>query len=136
MSRYLVGFCFVVVVVPHLIPLDLDNQDKRSYTGLGDFKDDGKSLPSAEQMEKLASKEPIAFLEFCLRRQEREVTGYRLTFSKQERIGKNLEKPELIDVWFKEQPHSVFMKWREGERLAARALYVEGENNNIHQVVW
>jgi hypothetical protein len=47
---------------------------------------------------------------------------------KQERLDGVLEKKELIDVWFKDQPHSVLMKWREGARLAGRALYVEGEN--------
>jgi hypothetical protein len=37
------------------------------------FADDGADLPHAAGLEKLAGKDPIAFLENCLRRYQREV---------------------------------------------------------------
>jgi hypothetical protein len=58
------------------------------------------------------------------------VTGYTLTMQKQERIKGRLNKKEVMEVWFRDQPHSVLLKWKEGARLAAGALYVEGENGD------
>lgn len=86
-------------------------------------------LPDDAGMEKLAKENPIAFLENCLRRYQREVKGYRANFVKEERIGKHLNPPETIDVSFLEKPHSVFFSWRDGARKAERALYVEAEND-------
>jgi len=130
MRRCLLVLCFLLIFIPHLIPLPEsagdDTPDNR--TRLAQFGDDGQKLPTAEQMAKLAAEEPIAFLENCLRRNEREVQGFQLVLLKQERIDNNLEKKEVIDVWFKVKPHSVFLKWREGARRAWKVLYVEGEN--------
>jgi hypothetical protein len=50
--------------------------------------------------------------------------------SKQERIGDVLEKPEVMEVAFREEPFSVFLKWDQGARRAERVLYVEGENED------
>jgi hypothetical protein len=78
----------------------------------------------------LPARDPIAFLEKCLEHYDRTVkTGYRLTMRKQERIGKKVQDPEEIDVWYRDRPHSVFFGWSLGARLALRVLYVEGENN-------
>src|SRR5207249_4250876 len=115
-----------------LIPLpDRPVEGGAKSSELSDFKDDGKSLPTPAQMDALAGKDAIAFLRYCLRREEREVEGYSMTFQKQERIEGKLEKKELIDVFFREKPHSVLMKWKEGARLAQKVLYVEGENNSM-----
>lgn len=73
---------------------------------------------------------PVPFLEMCLEKYERDVKGYSCTFHKQELIGDKLQKLEILKVHFREQPFSVFMEWIEGARLAKRALYVAGENNN------
>ena len=40
------------------------------------FVDDGAELPDAKAMAKLAEKDPVAFLENCLRRYQRDVKGY------------------------------------------------------------
>src|SRR6266542_3271330 len=86
------------------------------------------------RMEGLAKEDPIAFLEKCLARYDREVKGYSLTMQKQERLQNKLQKREVIEVYFQHGPapkgHSVFMRWIEGARLAARVLYVDGQNNN------
>src|SRR5205807_1657314 len=91
--------------------------------------DTGKKLPNNARMEVLAKENPVAFLENCLIRYDREVKGYSLTMQKQERIDGKLEKKEIIEVHYREGPaqdgHSVFMRWKEGARLAARALYVD-----------
>jgi hypothetical protein len=92
-------------------------------------RDDGRPLPSNAVMEQLARKDPVAFLENCVRRYNRDVKGYTLTFQKQERIGGQLQPREVIEVAFRDKPHSVFFNWQEGARKAERALYVEGEND-------
>jgi hypothetical protein len=77
----------------------------------------------------VAKNDPIAFLTECLARYDREVKGYRAVMQKQERIGGRLQPKEIINVCFKEKPHSVLLVWTEGARRAERALYVDGENN-------
>src|SRR5438876_11526647 len=90
------------------------------------------AVPDNARMEMLAKEDPIAFLENCLTRYDREVKGYSLTMQKQERLEGKLQKKEIIEVHYREGPakdgHSVFMRWLEGARLAARVVYVDGEN--------
>lgn len=86
-------------------------------------------LPTAQEMEKLAKDDPTAFLDNCVRRYVKDVKSYSAIMEKQELIAGKLHSKEVIDVFFKEKPHSVFMGWKEGARSADRALYVEGENN-------
>jgi hypothetical protein len=132
MCRLLLGLVPILIIAPHLIPLpDKPVPDDKDHSNISDFKDDGKSLPSRAQMDTLAKNDPISFLKYCLRRQEREVSSYSLTLQKQERINGKLEKKEIIEVHFKEKPHSVFFQWKSGQRLAQRALYVTGENNGM-----
>jgi hypothetical protein len=102
--------------------------EKRRPLDLKPFVDDDKPLPDAETLEQLAKKDPIAFLEYCLRRYQREVKGYTCTFQKQERIDKKLHPSEIIAVTFRQDPHSVLFRWKQGARLAEAAIYVEGEN--------
>lgn len=90
---------------------------------------DKAPLPSAAEMERLAREQPATFLENCLRRYQREVQGYTLTMQKQEYLDGKLNPKEVIEVCFRDQPHSVYMNWIEGTGRAERALYVEGENN-------
>jgi hypothetical protein len=80
--------------------------------------------------EKLPTGEPIAFLEKCLERYDREVKGYTLTLRKQERLGGELQPREEIKVAFKNDPPSVFFQWIQGARKAQRALWVQGENED------
>jgi hypothetical protein len=89
--------------------------------------DKGRSTDA--KMAHLAKEDPIGFLTECLARYDREVKGYRAVMQKQERIGGRLQPKEIINVCFKEKPHSVLLVWIEGARRAERALYVEGENN-------
>jgi hypothetical protein len=92
--------------------------------------DNGTALPSEGEMERLAKRDPIAFLEACIRRYDREVKGYTATLKKQERIDGELQRSEIIDIAFREEPFSVLMLWKEGARRASALLYVKGENGN------
>ncbi|HKI31441.1 MAG TPA: DUF1571 domain-containing protein [Gemmataceae bacterium] len=92
--------------------------------------DDHKPLPDAVDMERLAGERPTEFLKECLLRYKRDVKGYRLTMSKEERIAGQLEPREVMEVAFREKPFSVFLKWDTGSRRAERALYVAGENQD------
>lgn len=87
------------------------------------------ALPGAAEMERLARNNPAAFLEYGLRHYAREVKGYTLTMQKQEYLDGKLNPKEVIEVCFRDQPHSVYFNWVEGGGRAERALYVEGENN-------
>lgn len=89
------------------------------------------SHPSQVSTESLPFGDPIAFLKECIKRfDERHLQGYTLTLLKQERIGTRLQDSEEIKVSYRIKPHSVYFKWIRGERMAASALYVEGENGD------
>jgi hypothetical protein len=108
----------------------LSSREPPSSSTFRDVPDNGAPLPSEAALERLAKTDPIAFLETCLRRYDREVKGYTATLRKQERIDGQLERSELIDVAFREDPFSVLMRWKSGARRAAATLYVKGENND------
>ena len=76
-------------------------------------------------------RDPIGFLEACLKRYDAKVKGYTLTFQKQEMIGGE-PKPrslEIVEVAYRDHPYSVFFRWLQPpKRQVMRALYVEGEN--------
>ncbi len=99
-------------------------------SALAEASDDGGKLPSDEQMTQLAKTDPVAFLENCLRRCDREVKGYHCVLRKQERLEGKLQPSEEIAVDFREEPFSVLMDWKEGTRLAQRTMYVKGENGD------
>ncbi len=79
----------------------------------------------------LAKNEPVKFLEKCLREYEKGVQGYRCMFLKEERVNNKMGPKEKIRVHFREKPFSVHMDWIDGKGLAARSLYVEGENKGM-----
>jgi hypothetical protein len=91
---------------------------------------DSREPTFSETGQAVAFGDPIAFLEKCLERYDREVKTYTLTMRKQERIDGTLNPVEVIKVHFRGKPHSVFFEWMQNWRKALRALYVEGENNN------
>jgi hypothetical protein len=93
--------------------------------------DDHAPLPGPAQLEKLARTRPIEFLEDCLRYYDRNVKGYTCVLQKQERLGGKLQRSEVIDAAFREQPFSVSLHWLEGARKADSVVYVTGENGGM-----
>jgi hypothetical protein len=94
----------------------------------GTFVDDSLPLPESGELVRIAREDPTAFLEHCLRRYQRTVQGYTATLIKQECLGGQLQPRETIELTYFGMPHSVLLRWVEGQRLARAALYVEGEN--------
>jgi hypothetical protein len=109
---------------------DSSNRELPASTIFPAVADAGKELPSNDDMERLAKNDPIAFLQWCIRRYDREVKGYTATLRKQERIDGEIEPSEIIDVAFREDPFSVRMQWKEGARRASALVYVKGENRD------
>lgn len=130
MRQYLIGLPACLVCMAPFNPDALPGAPpSRTRPAAAVAPADGKKpLPSNDEMTRLAKDDPIRFLENCLLRYQREVKGYAVMFEKQERIKDTLHKKEVIDVIFREDPHSVVFRWLEGARRAQKALYVEGEN--------
>jgi len=80
-------------------------------------------LPSPE-------KDVLGFFAACLKRYDEKVKGYTLNFWKKECIDGKEQPLEILDVCYRDQPLSVYFHWQQGARLATKALYVEGENQN------
>jgi hypothetical protein len=86
-------------------------------------------LPSDAELATLARTDPIGFLRACVRRYRAEVRGFTAVLQKQEFIGGRLGPVEVVEVAFRDEPHSVLLRWRtEPSARADRALYVEAAN--------
>ncbi len=138
MKRYLLYLPVCLIGIPLLVallaarhspPTDLPTAGGPANDPTAVRVSDKGELPSADELEKLAKSDPIAFLEDCLRRYQREVKGYRCVMQKQERIRARLYPREIINVAFREQPYAVYLGWVEGARKAERVVYAKGENN-------
>ena len=81
-------------------------------------------------MTKLAATDQIALLEMCMENYKKTIRNYQGTLHKQERINGKLRKLQSINVWFKEAPFSVVMKWKKNPESIDKLLYVEGQNSN------
>jgi hypothetical protein len=125
--RYPLFLTLCLAVVPDVPPAA---DPPHPAAPLAAVQDDGSPLPDDAGLERLARTDPVAFLEACLRRYDREVRGYRTTLYKRERLEGKLHDPEVIDVAFREKPFGVLFDWREGVGRAQRTLFVRGENDD------
>jgi hypothetical protein len=116
-----------ILLVPDTRPVALSVPQTVTLTVPGDL---SQRLPSPEQLDDLARRNAVAFLEGCLKHQVQHIRGYSGLLRKTERIRGKLQAPEVIDFWFSESPYRVLMKWREGSRGAKASLYVDGANGN------
>ena len=89
------------------------------------------NLSNSSDMTNLARNDPFAFLQNCLKLYEKNIRGYKVTMQKQERLQGRLQNRELIEVAFREQPFSVFMRWLDGAKKADRVVFVAGENEGM-----
>lgn len=133
MNRLWLGLPVVVLGLPVLFFLMGASKAPREGT-------DVKNLPppvvaqgpiaAEDEMPRLAREDPVAFLENCIRKIQKDMHAYTLTLQKQERVAGTLQDKEIIDVWYKAKPHSVFFIWKEGARKAERVLFVEDQNKD------
>jgi len=125
MRRLLLCLPFCALLAP--ANSDTRVNDNSSGGQIRSFADDMLLLPNAEEIEHLAKVDPVGFLEYCLRRYQRNVKGYTTIMYKQERLGGKLYPLEVIEVSHRREPNSTLFRWKQGERQAKAVLYVEGE---------
>lgn len=78
---------------------------------------------------RLARRDPVGFLEYCLRQYRARYRDYTCTFLKQERIGGTLGPVQTIDAKYRDEPFSVVLRWAANAPAGDLAIYVEGEND-------
>src|SRR4051812_40666210 len=84
----------------------------------------------ADTIEHLATTDPVEMLRNVLAKyKEAGIKGYTCTLVKHERIKGKVHDREVTECWFKEEPFSIFMHWKEGAGLAVASLYVVGDND-------
>jgi hypothetical protein len=100
-----------------------------------------RSLPSTQLLNSSdsLSRDPIAFLHACQQKSLEKVRSYRAMLTKQERIGDELYPEEVIEICVKEEPFSILLLWKKGERKAIGSailgsLFVAGENRGRMKV--
>jgi len=79
-------------------------------------------------IELLARTDAVELLRQSLLKYGSKVKSYTCTLAKQETLNGKLNPLEVTEAWFREEPYSVMMHWKEGAGLAAASLYVTGEN--------
>jgi hypothetical protein len=77
-----------------------------------------------ETLEALAARDPLGVIQLAMDRYDHSVRDYTCTFSKQERIGGELTKEQVISAYFREKPLSVRLEWKKNSDKITRALYV------------
>lgn len=80
--------------------------------------------PDASPAE-LARTDPCALIRLAVDRCNREVRDYRCTFHKQERLSGGLTPVQQIEVAFRQQPLSVYMRWEQNADKCRRALFID-----------
>jgi hypothetical protein len=129
-KRLLLCLPICLLLAPESLPLGAVADPPEVAPPKQEVRDTGTALPTNDKMVELAKSDPIAFLEACVLRYNREVKGYHLTFHKLERRQGKLQPQEVIEIHFREDPFSVRFDWKQGAGAAKRVLYVKGENNN------
>ena len=72
--------------------------------------DSSAALATQAEMERLVKANPVAALEACLKRYNREVKGYSAMFQKQDFTDGRLQPTEVTEICFREKPLSVYMR--------------------------
>ncbi len=82
----------------------------------------GAASPEAHA---LARSDPHGLAQLALERAEKQVRDYRCVFIKRERVNGKLTDEQHIEVLFRREPLSVFMKWIHNADRARRALWID-----------
>jgi hypothetical protein len=89
--------------------------------------DAGAPLPDEATLYALAEEDPVAFLEWCIRRCQREIRGMRLRLRKHERTLGQQRSPEEIAVEYQVNPFAVLFHWRKNPDQATSVLYAPAD---------
>lgn len=120
--RILVGLLLAILFCIQCTRTDAINSNNHIGEGNGE---------RSEELEKLAMKDHVALLEFCLKHVKASYGSYTCTLFKRECIRGRLYPEQEINVKFRANPFSVAMAWTEKTApLADRTLYVQGKYNN------
>jgi hypothetical protein len=83
-----------------------------------------------QEVEKLASRDPLEFLRVALRWSDERLTAYTCRFEKQEKIDGTLRKTETMHMKFRTKPFSVYLKWTGDISNGQEVIYVDGQYDN------
>ena len=78
--------------------------------------------------------DPRTFIKRAIAKYNKDVNDYTGVVHKQERIRDKLGKSQLIEFKLRQEPFSVFMKWRENPTDVDKLLYVTGKNKGKMRV--
>lgn len=78
----------------------------------------------------LAEDAPLELLRIAREQCAEKITGYRCVLVKQERLDGVLGKVQRVELRYRVEPHSVYMRWIENAGKARRAVYVRGRHAN------
>ena len=128
MRRVMFGLAICMLIGPDR-PIAVSAPERA--TPLWSDDDQNKKLPTQQEFDELAKTDPVACLKAGVTRYRREVKGFHATLVKQERLKNRLYPVETIDIWYRDDPHSVLMQWKSDSiGQADRVLYVDGANDN------
>lgn len=99
---------------------------------------DEPAASTTPDYEDFAERDPMGFLRFCWDGYKKNVTDYRCTFTKHERIMGELKPKQIADVRFREAPFSVDMTFTKNIGECKRALYVANKwlDDEGNQQAW
>ncbi len=79
--------------------------------------------------------QPLQLLGQASQIYQQRVQDYTCTLVKQERVKGQLQPEHVIDLKFRKQPFSVYMRWQTPRNMAGQQVcYVEGKNNGLMRV--
>ena len=82
---------------------------------------------SPAEMEKRAARDPLGFLRLSLKWCDEHVTDYTCRFTKQEKIDGTLQSAETMQMKFRANVFSVYLKWISEASADQEVIYFEGK---------
>jgi len=89
---------------------------------------------SRETLEPTIRRDPLAFLQRARTWAEGHIHEYTCDFLKLERVDGRLQKPEKMQMKFRREPFSVYLKWVAETSKGQEAIYVRGKYKGLAQV--
>jgi hypothetical protein len=82
------------------------------------------------KIDSLARTDHAELLRECISNYDKTYRDYTCVFEKQERIGGELGKEQVISAKFLDQPFSVVMTWLKNKPVGEKLIYIEGKYDN------